>query len=363
MTSSGQPIRTPEGLRWSCRSCGSCCTSDYDLGPVEPEVIADLTAAGIEGLWAPASDGWHHDQPTGVFLDTVDGHCVFLRDDKRCAVHDLLGGHRKPGFCREFPYHLVEDPLGWVAVVRPTCRGFHGSSRDGDAVGPELEKIAALPRLVPRRRFAPQAVNILDGASVSLETWMKGEQALLSGLCGLDLHEAITALRQRLHVAAHRTVPPIRPPQHQAALEAIVTALAMIMRHTLKQPGGQDPERVDFAQKSLADLERVLATVDRPAPALAADAEEWVNLLLRSELLAKRFAVWGGVAEGLGEFILAIEVSRRLAEPDPSGQITAAALSEPLAHWRRFAAIELITMILRKARPALIDLFLHERSP
>jgi len=169
----------------------------------------------------------------------------------------------------------------------------------------------------------------------------------------------VAHLRGSLHRLVGREAPRVHSEQRVAALQAIVAALTMIMRHTLAHSGGQTPDRRAFAEASLGHLEAVASTLERPAPPLAPDAEDWVNLLLRSNLLAKRFAVWGGVSEGLGEMILALDMSRRLAVPGPGGGISAEALSEPLAHWRRFVAIELITRILRRARPALIDLFLH----
>jgi Fe-S-cluster containining protein len=352
-------IRIPKGLRWSCRGCGSCCTSDYDLGPVEAEVVDDLTEAGIGGLWAPAAAGWIEHRRDGAYLATVDGHCVFLREDGRCAVHALLGGARKPGFCREFPYHLVEDLVGWVAVIRPTCRGFHHSVRDGEPVEDQLEAIKELPRVVPRRRFAPKEVSILDGATVTPEAWMKAEPRLLEGIHGRELDGAIVHLCAELHGIAGRQTPVVRLEQRAAALQAIVMALTMIMRHTLAQPATARSDRRAFAETSLENLLQVSAGLDHAAPPLAQDAEAWVNVLLRSSLLSKRFAAWGGVAEGMGEFILAIEMGRRLAPVDANGAISAEALSGPLAHWRRFVAVELITHVVRRARPALIDLFLH----
>ena len=320
-------------------------------------MIEDLKTSGIEALWPPAAEGWYQQRPNGAYLRTVDGHCVFLREDRQCAVHDLLGGHRKPAFCREFPYHLVEDPLGWVAVVRSACRGFHHSHRDGQSVEDELPSILALP--IPRRRFTPHEVSILDGASVPLAVWMEIEAALQERLVGLDFTAAVVHLRTVLHERADRTPPPVRPEQRAAALQAILMALTLIMRHTLSQTGSEDPDRRAFAERTLADLERLTDGLEDQAPPLAADAEVWVNLLLRSHLLGKHFAVWGGVCEGVGEMILAIEVSRRLAEVGEDGTVSAESLSAPLAHWRRFVAVGLITRILQKARPALIDLVLH----
>jgi hypothetical protein len=254
---------------------------------------------------------------------------------------------------------LVEDLIGWVAVIRPTCRGFHHSSRDGEAVEDQVAAVQALPRVVPRRKFAPRAVSILDGASVSIEAWMEAEPALLEGLRDRPLDSAIGYLRGALHGLAGRPAPGVRPAQRTAALQAIVMALTMIMRHTLGQPATGPSDRRAFAEASLENLLRVSEGLEQPAPPLAEDAEAWVNLLLRSSLLAKRFDAWGGVSEGAGEFILAVEISRRLASVQPDGTVSAESLSVPLAHWRRFVAVELITHILRRARPALIDLFLH----
>jgi hypothetical protein len=246
-----------------------------------------------------------------------------------------------------------------VAVVRPTCRGFHHSFRDGDPAEDQVTEMLALSRVVPRRRFAPAVVSVLDGAEVPVEVWMDAEEAILEDIDGLAFSAAITHIREVLHRLADREPLQIRPLQRQAALEAIISALSAIMRHVLAQPEGPDPERIAFGEESLRRLDIVAASLGDPAPPLADDAQQWVNLLLRSSLLSKRFAAHGGVCEGVGEFILAVEVSRRLAEPDPGGEITAAALSEPLAHWRRFVAIKLIAMILLKARPAILDLVLH----
>ena len=45
-----------------------------------------------------------------------------------------------------------------------------------------------------------------------------------------------------------------------------------------------------------------------------------------------------------------------LVNADPSEP---AELGPPYAHWRRFVAIPMTSHLLRRARPALLDLFLH----
>ena len=151
-------VRSLPGQAWECRGCAACCSSGFELGPVEDEVIDDLTRSDIAALWTPAGEGpWFTRRPGPdgrplAYLTQRSGRCIFLRDDDLCAVHALLGADRKPGFCREFPYHLVEEPRGWVAVIRPTCGGLHQTHTEGPAVTTLLS--ASLPTQVPSRKEA-----------------------------------------------------------------------------------------------------------------------------------------------------------------------------------------------------------------
>src|SRR6188768_3764626 len=142
------PIRTPKDARWSCRSCGDCCRG-FEFGPVEPAIIAGLEARDVAAHWAPAAEApWYERRPapdgtTALFLTHRDGHCVFLRDDALCAVHALWGAEAKPAFCREYPFHVVEDPEGIVVIARSDCGGFHESFVDGEPVADQVEGVLA----------------------------------------------------------------------------------------------------------------------------------------------------------------------------------------------------------------------------
>lgn len=379
----GPGVRTPAGLRWSCRGCAHCCSTGLDLGPVEPSVIADLEASDIAGLWAPAAEGSWYERRVGpdnseqFFLTQRGGRCVMLRDDNLCAVHALLGSDRKPGFCREFPYHVVHEPRGVVAVVRPSCGGFFASFRDGDDVGgqvggAELEAVLALPRVHPRRVFAPAQVEILPGKAVGLEDWLSLEDAAIAGLearPALSPESGVARIRDLLTSSIRFEPVPVRVEQAHAAARALFLALGRVMDQVLSQTGTEGSQRAErraTAEESRAALAKAAARFEAgPLPPLDADATAWCDLLLRSHLLAKQWQAWGSVHAGLGEWLLGLVFARSLAaaqhppgHPDP---LTAAEISEPLGLWLRFSANAMIAALLRQARVALTDLFLHAR--
>ncbi len=359
-------FRTPSGLRWTCRSCATCCTAGYDLGPVEQPVVDGLVAAGIESLWPAAAAGWLETRraPDGRafhFLAHRDGACVFLRDDGLCAVHALLGPQAKPGFCREFPYHLVEEPRGVVAIVRPDCGGFHRSFRDGDAVGPELDEVAALPRVEPRRRFAPERVPVLPGAEIDLNTWLGWEDAVVAALEAapeLGPGPAVALVRDALYGRAGTQAPPVGEGRATMAAQAVLLGLEQVMKAVLAQPGGP-PERVAFARDAAERLGRARASVSVPVRDTTAELDAYVHLLLRSHLVAKQWAAWGSVADGVGHFLLGVVVA--IAQAPGPGPVDPEGFQDAYRHWLRFSHNQLITAVLRKARPALLDLFLHAR--
>ncbi len=348
-------IKTPAGIRWSCHGCGTCCTG-HDLGPVEPAVIPRLIDAGIAEKWAPAADGWFEERTDGIFLRQVGGACVFLRPDKLCAVHALVGADAKPGFCREFPYHFVDDPRGTVAVIRATCAGFYRSFRDGAELDPAtVEAAAALPRVAPRTRFAPATVQALPGLDVPLDTWLDWEAAAIADLEAVGAAPPATQIgyvRDGIARRAGITLAPPRPEQYDAAVRALSFMLVRVLEAALAAPGGQ-AHQVEFAQDCRALL--IGAHEARIPGPLDDEALAWVDLLLRSQLLARPWAAWGGLAEGLGVWLLGIEVAQRaIGRP-----VSPADLAAPLEAWERLVAIGVVGQWLRKAKVALIDLVMH----
>jgi len=353
------PVRTPEGARWSCRSCGDCCRG-FQFGPVAPEIIAGLQARDVASHWAPAAEAPWFEERTGpdgepvYFLTHRDGHCVFLRDDALCAVHGLWGPEAKPAFCREYPFHVVEDPKGLVVVARADCGGLHESFVDGEPVADQVDAVLALPEVRPRRRFAPDQVVILPpNLGVSLEDWMALEGVLLDDLRTVrDPGPGVGALRDRLFDLVNRTPPPRNPARYEAALDALLGAITQVLAAGAAQSEGY-----------LGDL--LITTADaarrahetREAPVLAEDARAYLHLVLRSALLAKRFTALGGVPFALGWHLLATEVATRATDGDTPRR--AADLGPIFARLQRVAAHPALLDLLRRARPALADLFLH----
>ncbi len=355
-------VKTLPGQRWACRGCASCCSSGFELGPVEPDVIADLREARIHEQWAPAAEApWFEQRPgpqgPSYFLRQRAGRCVFLRDDDLCAVHALLGGDRKPGFCREFPYHLVQEPRGWVAVVRPTCGGLHTSHLDGPTVtAAELDGVLALPRVHPRRRFDPAEIEVLPGHTLVLDDYLAWEDAMMEALqaspdAGSDT--ALAMVRDSLVQRTGATLPAVRPEQARAGASAILLALTRIMERVLQQPGAPADRRA-FAEEAAERLPRARVALEQELPPLSPQAAAYVHQLLRGQLLAKQWQAWGTVHAGLGQFHLGVMVARALADTDDL-----AGFDAPYRHWLRFAANAMIQHVLRSARVALTDVFLH----
>ena len=352
-------VRVPQGLKWSCGGCAACCRNGFDLGPVEPEVIADLEESAIGTLWAPAAEGFAEarqgpDGEVSYFLKQTGGACVFLRDDDRCAVHAILGGHRKPGFCREFPYHFVQDLRGWTAIIRADCGGFHRSFREAEPVGgPEVAEVLELPRVVPRRTFAPVTVTAF-GTPVPLVAWLGWEDALEASLLAaptLQPGPAFGLVREALASLVGVTPDPRTPDRARIAAQACLLALEHVLTQVAQQPG--PPERVAFVRHMVGRLREARERTVAPCPEVSPELAAYLHLLLRSHLLARMWQPHAPEA-GIGAFALGLGVGMALAaEPTPES------FDGPYREWLRLSANPVITAIFRKATPALVDLLVH----
>lgn len=340
--------RLPKGLRWACSGCGACCTG-YELGPVEPELVERWREAGLLASGPAAEHGVLDEKG---HLRTVGGRCVFLTEEGRCAVHAALGEEAKPGFCREFPFQLVEDPRGLACVVRASCLGFARSSTEGPLVTAEqVERVRAVGRV---RRFAPAQVAVAPGMVLPLERYLRLEDQLLSILDatrGTGPHGLVARVRD--HILPWGPEP--NPAQARAAEEAVLRSLRILVERVVEQPGGAEHQRA-FTREMLGRLQRAHEEAGRPL-VLVDEGLAFANLLLRSHILAKRFAPWGGLAEGLGVWLVGAIVASRSAETR-----SADALGAAWRAWERFETIELVSRWLRKTRPALVDLFLHTQE-
>jgi hypothetical protein len=64
------------------------------------------------GVADPVEDG---------LLRFEDGHCVFLAEDRLCAIHRRYGSPAKPTLCRQYPLVVLRTESGLRAGVDPGC--------------------------------------------------------------------------------------------------------------------------------------------------------------------------------------------------------------------------------------------------
>lgn len=132
------------GLRFRCTQCSRCCTGPQGyvwLSPSDQESIARHLGLAV-GVFLK-----RYVRLVGKLLCLVDkpnGDCIFLTEDKRCAIHPV-----KPRQCLTFPFwpRLVESPAAWQEV---------GESCPGAGTGPlytkeEIDR--ALDRDTPREEL------------------------------------------------------------------------------------------------------------------------------------------------------------------------------------------------------------------
>lgn len=358
-------LRHLPDARWSCNSCGFCCRF-HTLGPVEADVVADLDVRATQADWPlPAGEAWKDVRPgprgDEVHLRKVDGACVFLAPDNRCRVHAAYGSQAKPGFCREFPYAVVSDPLGASLTIRDTCAGFHESAIDGQLLSAQVDDALALARLAPHPSFQPPQVMVGGGASLPLDAWMALEAQLLAGLRELDLEPAglVAWVRRSAAAAAGAVASVPQPARGRLAARATVEALRITIQGVLDQE--QAPSAADeaFTRRLLANVATAGERLTGALPPLSAAARAHVNLLLQSRILSKDFQQAGGLPEGLGLYVVDCLLAQAAAEPDAEGQVGLAAFSAVYTRHVRLTRNRSMVAVLKMARPALVDVYLH----
>lgn len=108
-----------DGLRFGCTQCSHCCTGPQGyvwLSPEDQRSIASHLGLAVEAFLKRYVRlvGW-----LLCLVDKPNGDCIFLTEDKRCAIHAV-----KPRQCLTFPFwpRLTETPASWEEV-QATCPG------------------------------------------------------------------------------------------------------------------------------------------------------------------------------------------------------------------------------------------------
>lgn len=348
--------RTLSEARWSCAGCGQCCHG-FDFGPVSDAVISGLEEASIADSWAPAAEApWRErrrgpDGSDAWYLTHRDGHCVFLQDDARCAIHRVLGAEAKPAFCREYPLLVTRAADGPAVTVRADCGGLHETFETGTPVAEQAEAAAALPRVAPALEWSPDHVVLLPGVAVGPSSWVALEPRLLARVAEEtrppEGHAA--TLRASLHRVLDRTDPGPQPEQ----VAQILPQMLGFLRRSLDEVAPYLPEHARPAHGQATEIvERALAA-DGPPP-LTEPAQRYLATILRSHLLARRLGA--GVPATVGALLLHFQVARRAVggvEAQSPGDI-----GPVLAPWLRAVQASGLHPATRRLQPGLEALFM-----
>lgn len=353
--------RTVAGARWSCQGTGFCCRF-HQLGPVSAVEVKSIEATDPAGWWPPAREGWllSRSGPTGLAheLRKVDGHCVFLDPDNRCALHARHGPKSKPGFCQLYPYQVVEDAQGLAIIVRDSCAGRWSAIERGEPMEEQAGQAVDLARAHGGvLRWAPTEVSLLPGRSVALDDWMRVEGELLDALAepSLAAEALVPLLRRRLAERFGLDLPAPLPDRARLAGRAVLLALDMTLARARHQETAPSQEEADFA----AELHRRvgMAAVELESGHGLSGPEGWdlyARTCLAEGLLGKDLHRLDGLFAGLGLTLITLHIARASASPG-----TDAELARAHARVARFTQNRSIREVLRAAAPALRDLALH----
>lgn len=139
-------------IRHACHSCGTCCSG----WRVQVRTLSErerITRQAKElGIADPIVDG---------SLRRVEGVCVFLREDRLCAIHARFGEEEKPIICQHFPRRSRHSEDGVRIGADPGCSA---TWRTFDT-GPEM----ALFDVTPTAMYPfPPEIAALESALIAV---------------------------------------------------------------------------------------------------------------------------------------------------------------------------------------------------
>lgn len=114
------PINFVDDHRFSCNSCGKCCSNSWRIRVTVPEAerLSQLEATKkLEKRgFIPLKIA---DEGAEIGL-TDDGACPYLEDDG-CEVHREVGGEQKPFTCQMYPFGAINTPDGYFVSLSFSC--------------------------------------------------------------------------------------------------------------------------------------------------------------------------------------------------------------------------------------------------
>ncbi|MCA9793723.1 MAG: YkgJ family cysteine cluster protein [Candidatus Eremiobacteraeota bacterium] len=193
MTTNKRPIHLPD-LRYDCLQCGKGCEIRWTI-VVTPETAEGIRQGGpgqrlIREGYTPIEsleDGLQ------VIGRRQDGSCLFLQEDRLCAIHAEQGFGAKPRPCRQFPFHPINTPEGYVIGMSFLCSAVQrDSGRPLEEHRADIEvAVEELGLEHPPSELRELAIPLGPGLAVSWPLYRGVESRVLEFLGGQPLKQAL----------------------------------------------------------------------------------------------------------------------------------------------------------------------------
>lgn len=148
-----------------CIGCGKCC-GGWPV-PVSEEEVRSISALPLTGLPVSPAQCFQQEK-RGWYLKKLDGHCIFLDDEKKCRIHSQFGFDAKPLTCRLYPLDVRTWSDGSVsAALRYDCPAAAcGQGCELAACGP---RILSFARELEKRRKKPATADYSEVIAPEVE--------------------------------------------------------------------------------------------------------------------------------------------------------------------------------------------------
>lgn len=223
-------VRSLEGLHFTCDGSGGCCAQYPSIALDEDDARRALTAGMRRLPDDPRAERTLMPfDATGsrrrLAMAVVEGRCLQLDDDGRCAIHRAGGAAQKPKVCTIYPLSFVDDGDRVRVSVGFECSCVFESARRSDDTDVLFDgrTTAELP-VGARVRRLPEILPIAGRAGVPRSTLVAWTDALAHASRGADAVEACVAAAGRLVSEGAQAAGD--PPQLEPILRAYADAVA-----------------------------------------------------------------------------------------------------------------------------------------
>ena len=172
-----------------CEGCGRSCES-HAIGPLSPERIKDIYRyhkklishePSLAGIDNPVIEE-KYERHTDFFLARINERCVYLKEDKKCLLHQHFGPEAKPAICRLWPLRVVDTEVEVRVAVGSGCYHQIDHFDDNRSSGASPVRVYQewLTELTPLIRRLP-LLPWRGGCSVHSDREMSWIRALILG--------------------------------------------------------------------------------------------------------------------------------------------------------------------------------------